>query len=74
MTMIKNIKDIRNQCKEEGLNCKEYLNDLPNDIEDTKELSNIIGNNKDMSRAYDLGRMEAFEEFEKMLQEINDKS
>ena len=74
MTMIKNIKDIRNQCKEEVLNCKEYLNDLPNDIEDTKELSNIIGNNKDMSRAYDLGRMEAFEELEKMLQEINDKS
>ena len=74
MTMIKSIKDIKHQCKEEVLNCKEYLKDLPNDIEDTKELSNVIGNNKDMSRAYDLGRMEAFEELEKMLQEINDKS
>ena len=74
MTMIRNIKDVQHHCIEEIAWCREDLEDLPNDIKDTKELSNIIGNNKDMSRAYDLGRMETLKELEKMLQEINDKS
>ncbi len=44
-----------------------YLEDLPEDIENVKELSSIIGNNKDMSRAYDLGRKEALEQIKNLL-------
>ena len=44
-----------------------YLKDLPEDIENVKELSSIIGNNKDMSRAYDLGRREALSEIKNLL-------
>jgi len=49
-----------------------HLEDLPNDIKDVHELNEIIGNNKDMSRAYDLGRLHAFEEFSKMLKHLRE--
>ena len=42
--------------------CEQYLKALPNDIKNIKELENIIGNDEHMSRAYDLGRLEALKE------------
>ena len=69
--MIKhNIEDHQKIVTGELDHLEMYLNDLPNDIKDVKELNEVIGNNKDMSRAYDLGRQEAFIEFESMLNEI----
>ena len=69
--MIKhNIEDHQKIVTDELDHLDTFLNDLPNDIKDVKELNEVIGNNKDMSRAYDLGRQEAFIEFESMLNEI----
>ena len=72
--MIKeNIKDHQHLIEGELDELDGYLQDLPSDIKDLKELNEVIGNNKDMSRAYDLGRREAFEEFKSMLMEIKKK-
>lgn len=56
------ITKFEKDCINEIKSCDEYLKDLPEDIENLDELNEVIGNNKDMSRAYDLGRKEAFEE------------
>lgn len=72
--MIKhNIEDHQKIVTDELENLDTFLDDLPNDIKDVKELNEVIGNNKDMSRAYDLGRQEAFLEFKSMLNEIRKK-
>ncbi len=72
--MIKhNIEDHQKIVTDELENLDTFLDDLPNDIKDVKELNEVIGNNKDMSRAYDLGRQEAFLEFKSMLNEIHKK-
>ena len=52
--------------------CNNYLKDLPEDIETIDELDEIIGNNKDMSRAYDLGRRDTLKEIHELLQELKD--
>lgn len=56
------LKKIENDCINEIEECDEFLKDLPEDIENLDELNEVISNNKDLSRAYDLGRKEAFEE------------
>lgn len=56
------IKKIEKDCINEIEECDEFLKDLPEDIENLDELNEVISNNKDLSRAYDLGRKEAFEE------------
>ena len=69
--MIKdNIKEHQGLVANEIDELDNHLKDLPSDIQDLQELNEVISNNKDMSRAYDLGRMEAFEEFKSMLSEI----
>jgi len=68
--MKEKIKDIRRKFDTEIEECDTFLNDLPDDIKDIKELENIIGNNKDMARAYDLGRKEAFESAKRMTDNI----
>ena len=71
--MIKeNLKDHQHLVEGEIDELDNYLRDLPSDIQDLKELNEVISNNKDMSRAYDLGRREAFEEFKSMLKEIRE--
>jgi hypothetical protein len=60
--MKEKITKFEKDCINEIKSCDEYLKDLPEDIENIDELNEVIGNNKDMSRAYDLGRKEAFEE------------
>ena len=71
ISMIKhNIEDHQKLVSDELDSLDTFLEDLSNDIKDVKELNEVIGNNKDMSRAYDLGRQEAFIEFESMLNEI----
>ncbi len=44
-----------------------HLEDLPSDIDCIKELEKMIGNNKDLSRSYDLGRRDALEQIKKLL-------
>ena len=56
------LKRFEKDCINEIDECDKYLKDLPEDIENLDELNEIISNNKDLSRAYDLGRKEAFEE------------
>ena len=56
------IKKIEKDCINEIEECDKFLKDLPEDIENLDELNEVISNNKDLSRAYDLGRKEAFEE------------
>lgn len=56
------LKKIENDCINEIEECDEFLKDLPEDIKNLDELNEVISNNKDLSRAYDLGRKEAFEE------------
>jgi len=56
------LKKIEKDCINEIEECDEFLKDLPEDIENLDELNEVISNNKDLSRAYDLGRKEAFEE------------
>jgi hypothetical protein len=69
--MIKhNIEDHQKMVSDELDSLDNFLEDLPSDIKDIKELNDVIGNNKDMNRAYDLGRQEAFLEFKSMLTEI----
>ena len=50
--------------------CDEYLKDLPEDIEDVSELEDMIGNNKDLSRAYDLGRRDTLRAMKNELENI----
>ena len=61
------LKEFENDCIDEINACEEFLKDLPEDIEDIKEFDEVILNNKDLSRAYDLGRMEAFKEIVKKI-------
>jgi hypothetical protein len=61
------IKKTQIDCVNEIHVCDEFLKDLPEDISNVDELSNMIDNNKDMSRAYDLGRKIAYEEILKSL-------
>ena len=61
------LKKIENDCINEIEECDEFLKDLPEDIENLDELNEVISNNKDLSRAYDLGRKEAFEEADRKL-------
>ena len=56
------IKKIEKDCINEIEECDEFLKDLPEDIDGIEEFNEVILNNKDLSRAYDLGRKEAFEE------------
>tara|TARA_R110000765_G_scaffold192984_1_gene298478 strand:- start:1076 stop:1291 length:216 start_codon:yes stop_codon:yes gene_type:complete len=55
---------------EELENCNEILRDLPEDIKDIKELETLIGNNKDLSRAYDLGKKDTLEMITEQLKNI----
>ena len=57
---------------EEIKDCNEHLEDLPQDIKDIKELETLIGNNKDLSRAYDLGRKETLEQIKERLNKLKD--
>ena len=71
---LKNMKtQLKNLIKLNGEEIKasnEFLKDLPIDILDIQELEVMIGNNKDLSRAYDLGRMEALQEISEHLENI----
>ena len=73
MKMKKSIDEIRQHISKEGIDCDKYLEDLPHDIESINELENMLSNNKDLARSYDLGRRDTLRELQKMLQEINDK-
>ena len=53
--------------------CDEYLKDLPEDIEDVSELEDMIGNNKDLSRAYDLGRRDTLRAIKNELENIKNE-
>ena len=66
-SMKEYIKSIKNDCQYEIKDCDQFLKDLPEDISSVDELSKIIDNNKDMLRAYDLGRKIAYEEILKAL-------
>ena len=70
MEMKQKIKKAIEDAEKEIKDCNEYLKDLPDDIEDVNELENIIGNNKDMSRAYDLGRRQSLEEIKNLWEEL----
>ena len=70
--MKEKIKKIREDIASEGILCDEFLSDLPEDISSIEELEDIIGNNKDMSRSYDLGRRDALREIQQMLQKLTD--
>tara|TARA_B100000900_G_scaffold394225_1_gene391468 strand:+ start:622 stop:846 length:225 start_codon:yes stop_codon:yes gene_type:complete len=74
MKMKLSIKEIRKRLEVEESECNNYLKDLPHDIESVNELENMLSNNKDLARSYDLGRRDALKEIQKMLQEISDKS
>ena len=74
MEMKSSIKEIKKHLEVEETECNNYLKDLPHDIKDLKEFEQVMNNNMDMSRAYDLGRRDALKEIQKMLQEISDKS
>ena len=65
--MKDHIQKIRQDCAIEIKDCDEFLKDLPEDVSNVDELSNMIDNNKDMSRAYDLGKKRAYEEILKAL-------
>ena len=65
--MKDNISSLKNNCQSEINDCDDYLKDLPEDISSVNELSKIIDNNKDLLRAYDLGRKIAYEEILKAL-------
>ena len=56
------LREFEDTCIDEITECNEFLKDLPEDIETIDEFNEVISNNKDLSRAYDLGRKEAFEE------------
>jgi len=66
-TQLKNLIKLNG---EEIKASNEFLKDLPIDILDIQELEVMIGNNKDLSRAYDLGRMEALQEISEHLENI----
>ena len=68
--MIDKLKSVRREFDIEIEDCESFLKDLPDDIKNIKELENIIMNNKDMARAYDLGRKEAFESAKRMTDNI----
>ena len=70
MEMKDKIKQAIETANKEIIDCNNYLKDLPEDIETVDELDEIIGNNKDMSRAYDLGRRDTLKEIHQMLQEL----
>jgi hypothetical protein len=61
------ILSLQRHCESEIIVCDDYLKDLPTDINSIEELEDIMGNNKDLSRAYDLGRKEALQEIKKLL-------
>ena len=44
-----------------------HLKDLPSDIECINELENMLSNNKDLARSYDLGRRDTLEQIKKLL-------
>ena len=69
--MKDHIQKIRQDCAIEIKDCDEFLKDLPEDISNIDELSNMIDNNKDMSRSYDLGRKKAYEE---ILNDLSNKN
>lgn len=60
--MTDHIEKTKANCMNEIRMCDDYLKDLPEDISSVDELSKIIDNNKDLLRAYDLGRKIAYEE------------
>ena len=60
--MTDHIEKTKANCVNEIRMCDDFLKDLPEDISSVDELSNMIDNNKDMSRSYDLGRKKAYEE------------
>ena len=64
---LKNLIKLNN---EEMKECKTYLKDLPEDISDLQELNIMIGNNKDLARAYDLGKLDAHEMIKDHLEDI----
>lgn len=61
-SMKEHIKTIKNDCHSEINDCDDYLKDLPEDISSVDELSKIIDNNKDLLRAFDLGKKIAYQE------------
>jgi len=69
--MKEQISTLYKHCESEINVCDDYLKDLPTDINSIEELEDIMGNNKDLSRAYDLGRKEALQEIKKLLKSEN---
>ena len=65
------IEKTKSNCVNEIRICDDFLKDLPEDISNIDELSNMIDNNKDMSRSYDLGRKKAYEE---ILNDLSNKN
>ena len=57
-------------CQDETDICDKYLEDLPNDVDSISEFENMIDNNKDLSRAYDLGRKKTLEELQHLIDEF----
>ena len=70
MKMKDKIKKAIEDAEQEIKDCNEYLKDLPEDIKNEDELEEIIGINKDMSRAYDLGRRQSLEEIKMLWKEL----
>jgi hypothetical protein len=66
-SQLKNLIELND---EEIQECDMHLKDLPEDIEGIIELEVMIGNNKDLSRAYDLGRKEALEMIKEHLEHL----
>ena len=65
--MKDHILSLHKHCEDEITICDDYLKDLPTDIESIEELEDMLGNNKDLSRAYDLGRKETLKEIKNLL-------
>ena len=68
--LIGKVFKLYTHCRNEVGVCNKYLEDLPNDVDSISEFENMIDNNKDLSRAYDLGRKKTLEELQRLIDEF----
>ncbi len=68
--LIGKIFKLYSYCRDEETLCDKFLEDLPDDIDSISEFENMIDNNKDLSRAYDLGRKKTLEELQHLIDEF----
>ena len=68
--LVGKIFKLYSYCRDEEALCDKYLEDLPNDICSISEFDNMVDNNKDLSRAYDLGRKRTLKEIQQLIDEF----